>query len=268
MKIALHGATGRMGQSVVRVVQERREHQIVGAVAAPDDPNQGRDVGEVAGVGVIGVTVTADLSAALLGADIIIDFSAASAVPTVARAAARARLPLVSGTTGIGKPGEAAIDEAAKSIPVLWAANMSLGIEVLARLAREATELLGEEFDVEIVETHHKHKVDAPSGTALRLASAVREARGNLALKYGREGAAGPRKGDELAVMALRGGDVVGDHTIHLLGPGERIEITHRATQRDLLSRGAVRAASWLVGKPPRRYALCDLLDSPKPAAK
>jgi 4-hydroxy-tetrahydrodipicolinate reductase len=268
MKIALHGATGRMGQSVVRVVNERREHQIVGAVAAPDDPNQGRDVGEVAGVGVLGVAVTADVGAALLGADIVIDFSVVAAVAPLINAAVRAKLPVVSGTTGIGTTGEAVIDDAARSIPVLWAANMSLGIEVLATLAREATELLGEDFDVEIVETHHKHKVDAPSGTALRLAAAVREARANLALKHGREGAAGPRKSNELAVLALRGGDVIGDHTIHLLGPGERMEITHRVTQRDLLARGAVKAAAWLVGKPPRRYALRDLLESPKSARK
>jgi 4-hydroxy-tetrahydrodipicolinate reductase len=268
VKITLHGATGRMGQSIVRVVQERGEHRIVGAVAAPDDPNQGRDAGEVAGVGVLGVAITADLAAALLGADIVVDFSVAAAVVPLAQAAARARLPLVSGTTGIGKAGEAALDEAAKHIPVLWAANMSLGIEVLAKLARTATELLGEDFDVEIVETHHKHKVDAPSGTALRLAAAVRDGRGALALRHGREGAAGPRKKDEIGVMALRGGDVVGDHTIHFLGPGERIEITHRATQRDLLSRGAVRAGSWLVGRPPRRYGLRDLLETPKPAGK
>jgi 4-hydroxy-tetrahydrodipicolinate reductase len=264
VKIALHGASGRMGQSIVRVVCERGDHRIVGAVAAPDDPHQGRDVGEVAGVGVLGVAITADVSAGLLGAEMVIDFSAASAVASIAHAAARARLPLVSGTTAIGKAGEAALDEAAKAVPVLWAANMSLGIEVLARLARTATELLGDEFDVEIVETHHKHKVDAPSGTALRLAEAVREARGNLALKHGREGAAGPRKKDELAVMALRGGDVIGDHTIHLLGPGERIEITHRTTQRDMLARGAVRAAAWLFGKPARRYALRELLETPK----
>jgi 4-hydroxy-tetrahydrodipicolinate reductase len=268
VKIALHGATGRMGQSVVRVVHERGTCQIVGAVAAPDDPHQGRDVGEVAGVGVIGVTVTSDVSAGLLGADMIIDFSAVAALAPLVKAAVRAKLPLVSGTTGIGKAGEAVIDDAAKAIPVLWAANMSLGIEVLAQLARTATEMLGDDFDVEIVETHHKHKVDAPSGTALRLAAAVGEARGGLAMKYGREGAAGPRKKDELAVVGLRGGDVLGDHTIHLLGPGERIELTHRTTQREMLARGAVRAAAWLVGRPPRRYALRDLLDSPKPAAK
>ena len=260
MKIALHGASGRMGQSVVRVVHERGDHQIVGAVAAPDDPHQGRDVGEVAGIGVIGVTVTSDLSAGLLGADVIIDFSAAVALVQLARAAARARLPLVSGTTAIGKTGEAAIDDAGKLIPVLWAPNMSLGIEVLAKLARTATDLLGEDFDVEIVETHHKHKVDAPSGTALRLAAAVREARGNLVVKHSRDGAAGRRTSNELTISALRGGDVIGDHTIHMLARGERLELTHRATQRDLFAHGAVRAARFLVGKRPGRYALADVI--------
>jgi 4-hydroxy-tetrahydrodipicolinate reductase len=127
-------------------------------------------------------------------------------------------------------------------------------------MARTAAAALGEDYDIEIVETHHRHKVDAPSGTALRLAEAVREARPDLVLRHGREGAAGPRNKNELLVAALRGGDVIGDHTIYLMGPSERIEITHRATQRDLFARGALRAASWIIGKKPGRYSLRDLL--------
>ena len=260
MRIALHGATGRMGQAIVRLVQEKHEDQIVGAIAAADAIEQGRDVGEVAGVGHLGVAITHDHAVGLLGADVVIDFSQAAAVPTLARSVKRARVALVSGTTGLGPADRAALDDAAENVPVLWAANMSPGVEVVAQMARLAAAALGPEYDVEIVETHHRNKVDAPSGTALRLAEAVQGARPDLALVHGREGKPGARGRGELAVMALRGGDVVGDHTVHLLGLGERIEITHRATQRDVFARGALRAAHWLSGKKPGRYTLRDLL--------
>ncbi len=243
MRIALHGATGRMGKEVARLVQEKREGQIVGAIAAPDAPEQGADLGEIAGIGHLGVSVTADHAVGLLGADVVIDFSTAGAIEMLARAVKRARVALVSGTTGIDSSGAAALSDAAEVAPVLWAPNMSLGVEALARMARMAVAA-----------------VDAPSGTALRLAEAVREARPNLTLLHGREGRPGPRKPNELMVVAMRGGDIVGDHTIHLMGPSERIEITHRATGRDLFARGALRAAAWLIGKKPGRYALADLL--------
>jgi len=262
MRIALHGATGRMGKEIVRLVHENRErgYQIVGAIAAPDAPEQGADVGEIAGIGHLGVSVTADHAVGLLGADVAIDFSGAGAVTALARAVKRAKVALVSGTTGLDASGTAAINEVSEVAPVLWAANMSLGLEAVAQMARSAIAALGDEYDIEIVETHHRHKVDAPSGTALRLAEAVREARPDLVLRHGREGSAGPRKKSELAVVAIRGGDVIGDHTIYLMGPSERIEITHRATQRDLFARGALRAARWLIGKKPGRYSLRDLL--------
>jgi 4-hydroxy-tetrahydrodipicolinate reductase len=260
MRIALHGATGRMGQAIVRLVQEQREGQIVGAIAAPDAIEQGRDVGEIAGIGHIGVAVTHDHSVGLLGADVVIDFSNAAALPPLTRAVKRARVALVSGTTGLAGAERAALDDLAATVPVLWAANMSPGVEAVAQMARLAAATLGPDYDIEIVETHHRQKVDAPSGTALRIAEAVREARPDLALRHGREGRPGPRGQNELAVMALRGGDVIGDHTVHLLGLGERIEITHRATQRDVFARGALRAARWLIGKKPGRYALRDLL--------
>ena len=260
MRIALHGATGRMGQAIVRLVHEKHEDQIVGAIAAPDAIEQGRDVGEVAGIGHIGVAVTHDHAVGLLGADVVIDFSHVAAVQSLVRAVKRARVAMVSGTTGLAASDRAALDDVAQTVAVLWAANMSPGVEAVAQMARLAAAVLGPDYDIEIVETHHRQKVDAPSGTALRLAEAVREARPDLALRHGREGRPGPRGQNELAVMALRGGDVIGDHTVHLLGLGERIEITHRATQRDVFARGALRAARWLIGKKPGRYALRDLL--------
>jgi 4-hydroxy-tetrahydrodipicolinate reductase len=249
-----------MGQAIARLVHEKREDQIVGAIAATDAIEQGRDVGEVAGNGHIGVAVTHDLAVGLLGADVVIDFSHASAIPMLARTMKRAHVALVSGTTGIAAADRAALDELAETVPVLWAANMSPGVEAVAQMARMAAATLGEEYDIEIVETHHRQKVDAPSGTALRLAEAVREARPDLTLTHGREGRPGARGKNELAVMALRGGDVIGDHTVYLLGLGERIEITHRATQRDVFARGALRAARWLMGQKPGRYALRHLL--------
>ena len=205
MKLAVHGATGRMGKAIVRLAREGGDFEVVGAVAAADAPEQGRDVGEVAGVGAIGVAVTADPAAGVLGADVVIDFSAEVALAGIVRAAARAKIALVSGTTGIGERGQRELDEAAKVVPVLWAPNMSLGMEVLASLARSAVERLGPDWDVEIVETHHRGKVDAPSGTAMRLAEAVRQARPELVTRHGREGAAGPRKAEEMGVTAIRG---------------------------------------------------------------
>jgi 4-hydroxy-tetrahydrodipicolinate reductase len=262
MKIALIGATGRMGQSIVRLIQAApsRRDVLVGAVAAPDVPEQGRDVGDVAGVGSLGVAVGPDIAAGLLGAEVAIDFSSPRVVPMLARACARAQVALVSGTTGLGEAEKAALDEAARVVPVLWAPNMGVGIELVAELARTAAKALGDDFDVEIVEAHHRNKVDAPSGTALRLADAVREVRRETTARFGREGAAGPRSKHEIGIFAVRGGDVIGDHTIHFLGPGERIEITHRATQRDVFARGSLHAARWLIGKPAGRYAMADVV--------
>lgn len=259
MKIAISGATGRMGRTVVRLAHEAGDVQVVGAVAAPEAAEQGRDVGELAGVGALGVAIGPDPMAALLGADVVIDFSAPRALPAVLRAAVRLSVGVVCGTTGLSESDRALLDDAAKMVPVLWAPNMSLGIELLAAFAKTAAARLTG-FDVEIVETHHKHKVDAPSGTALRLAEAVREGRRDLAMHHARQGNAGPRRENELAVMALRGGDVVGDHTIHFLGGGERIELTHRATNRDLFAHGALTAARWLQGKAPGRYSLSSLV--------
>jgi 4-hydroxy-tetrahydrodipicolinate reductase len=260
VRVAVHGATGRMGQAVLRLAKEAGD-VVVGAIAASDAPELGRDAGEVAGIGNLGVAVGADPGSGVLGADVVIDFSTARALSSIVRAATRARIPLVSGTTGLGPAEQSLLDDAAKTIPLLWAPNMSLGVEILAALARTAAARLGGGFDIEIVETHHSAKVDAPSGTALRLAAAVREGRPELVMHHAREGNVGPRKGDELAVVALRGGDIIGDHTIHLLGPGERIELTHRATNRDLFAHGALRAARWIIGRAKGRYALSALFE-------
>jgi 4-hydroxy-tetrahydrodipicolinate reductase len=244
---------------VVRLAGQSEEFELVGACASSGDPALGEDAGTLAGGARAGVAITDDLASALLGAQVVIDFSLPQALEQLARLAARQGVALVSGTTGLRDL--TLLDTAAARVPVLWAANMSLGVQVLAELAAEAARRLGAGFDIEISEMHHRNKVDAPSGTALRLAEAVREAR-DLRTVTGRQGIVGARGSDEIGVLAFRGGDVIGDHTVPLLGPGERLELTHRATSRDLFAQGALRAARWLVTQRPGRYSLKDLLDA------
>lgn len=258
LRISVNGATGRMGRAVALLCQRATDLELVGACAAPEDPHLGQDVGLLAGAGSAGVEIGDDADAAMLGADVVIDFSLPPALERLARLAARRGVALVSGTTGVDDTS--CLDAAAAQIPVLWAPNMSLGIQVLCQLVTEAVEKLGPEFDVEITDVHHNRKVDAPSGTALRIADAVRAAR-PLETVSGRHGIVGARRAAELGVFGLRGGDVIGDHTVHLLGLGERLELTHRATNRDLFARGALRAARWLVGRSPGRYQLSDVLN-------
>jgi 4-hydroxy-tetrahydrodipicolinate reductase len=259
MRLAIHGVTGRMGQAVTRIAASEGV-TIVGAIASPGSAGLGRDAGEIAGAGPVGVVVSADAGSGLLGADVVIDFSQPAALPHLLKLAMHAKIAVVSGTTRLDATGERLLGEAAKVIPVLWAANTSAGVQVLAELVTLAVQKLGLGFDVEIVETHHRAKIDAPSGTAERLRAAVEEARGELTSVGGREGNVGPRKADEIGMLAVRGGDVIGDHTIHLLGHGERLELTHRATNRDLFARGALRAARFLHGKPAGRYTMADVL--------
>lgn len=248
-----------MGQSIARIAMQDGE-SIVGAIASSSSKHLGKDVGDVAGAGHVGVAIGDDVASALLGADVVIDFSRPEGLSKVLAAARRANVAVVSGTTRLDAVVEKQLDDAAQVIPVLWAPNTSLGVQVLAHLVAEAVRRLGPGFDIEIVETHHRAKVDSPSGTAVRLADAARQARNELRSVYGREGNVGPRSDDEIGVLAVRGGDVIGDHSVHLLGLGERIELTHKATNRDLFARGAIRAAKFLVGKSAGRYSMADVL--------
>ncbi len=260
MKLAITGATGRMGLSIVRLAHAAGDIEIVGGSCGPDDPANGRDLGELAGVGGIGVVAAPDIGSALLGAEVVIDFSNAAVVQEVALAAARQKVALVSGTTNIDANAKRALDRAAEVVPVLWAPNMSVGVQVLAELVEHAVRRLGAEFDIEIVEIHHKKKVDAPSGTARRLAEAARAVRPELSETHGRDGDVGARRADEIGVLGVRGGDVIGDHTVFLFGSGERLELVHRAGNRDLFANGALRAARFLLGKAKGRYTIADAL--------
>lgn len=257
IRLTVIGAAGRVGTALVRLAPTENM-VLVGAVEHGASTALGKDAGEVAGVGTVGVQIAPDLASGLLSAQCAIDFSSVESLPNVAHVAARAKVPLVCGTTGIGPDAERALDEAAKKIPVLWSANMSFGVHVLAELVRAAAKAL-EGFDVEIVETHHRAKVDAPSGTAKVLLAAVQQMREARAIS-GREGKPGARMDDEVAMLAMRGGDVIGDHTVHFLGMGERIELTHRATNRDVFARGALRAARVLSTLPAGRYTMADIL--------
>jgi 4-hydroxy-tetrahydrodipicolinate reductase len=259
VRLAIFGVSGRMGLALVRLAREA-EIEVVGGVSAADDATLGRDLGELAGIGPLGVVSTADAASGLLGADVVIDFSTAAAVPTLFALAARQRVAIVSGTTSLDDAGRRGLERAAEVVPVLWAPNMSLGVQVLAELVEQAVRKLGPAFDVEIVEVHHRKKIDAPSGTAQRLAQAARAGRSELKDLHGREGVVGARTTEEMAVLAVRGGDVVGDHTVHLLGAGERLELTHRATNRDVFARGAIAAARFVAGRAPGRYTIADVL--------
>lgn len=260
MKLAISGATGRMGLSIIRLARASSDIQLVGGSCGPDDPNAGRDLGELSGGSALGVVASPDVGSALLGADVVIDFSVAGVVQELAARAAREKVAVVSGTTNLDANALRALDRAAEVVPVMWAPNMSLGVQVLAELVQSAIEKLGADFDVEIVELHHKKKVDSPSGTARRLAEVAKSARGGLREIHGRDGNVGARPTDEIAVFGVRGGDVVGEHTVYLLGPGERIELSHRATSRELFAHGALRAARFLAGKPPKRYTMADVI--------
>lgn len=257
VRVAVVGASGRMGRTVVRLVSEMGG-EVVCAVGASD---VGRDIGELAGVGALGVTVTDRMEAvADARAAVLVDFSLPSAFRHMAEVAAEANVAIVSGTTGLGDAETGALDAASRRVAALWEPNMSVGVHVLSALVGEAVRLLGEGFDIEIVEAHHGQKVDAPSGTAMRLAEVAMKAREGSTLVHGREGKPGARGAHEIGMHAVRGGDVIGDHTVMLLGQGERIELTHKASSRDLFARGAVRAALWLAGKAPGRYRLADVL--------
>lgn len=263
VRVLVHGAAGRMGRAVIALLVADERLRLTAALDAPGSAMLGRDAGELAGVGALKIDLTSDLAAGLRASDVVVDFSSAAAVPALARAAAVSRTPMVVCTTGLDGAARAELELVAKVAPVVVAANTSVGVTVLLHLAARAAELLGDDYDVEIVEMHHRHKVDAPSGTALRLAEAVAAVRGLLlpnVARHGRVGQVGSRVRAEIGIHALRGGDVIGEHTVVFAGEGERLELTHRAQSRDLFARGALRAVRWIVAQAPGKYEMRDVL--------
>jgi 4-hydroxy-tetrahydrodipicolinate reductase len=252
-----------MGRQVVRVLAETPGVRLTGAVQRPGHPAIGQDAGTLAGVGSLGVPVGADLATALGAADVVIDFTTAAATAALAGACAERGVALVAGTTGLGAAEREAVVRAAERVPVVLSPNMSVGVNVLFGLLEIAARALGEGYDVELAELHHRAKRDAPSGTALEMARVLAQALGRdlgQAGVYGRQGDVGARSTEEIGILALRGGDVVGEHTAYFLGRGERVEISHRAWSREIFARGAVRAALWLVGQAPALYDMQDVL--------
>lgn len=256
-RVHVHGVSGRMGRSIVRALADAEGLQLVGAVSRQA---LGIDAGTLAGVRALGVNVSDALHAT--SGDVVIDFSRSEATEALAKQAQEKGFALVVGTTGLEPSALAALEAASHVVPVIIAPNTSVGVTVLAHLAQLATKLLGEGFDAEIVEMHHNQKADAPSGTALRIADAVLAAKGldRSALRTGRDGKPGPRTKNEVGVLAMRGGDVIGDHTLVLAGEGERIELTHKATDRALFAKGALRAARWIAGRDAGRYDMRDVI--------
>jgi 4-hydroxy-tetrahydrodipicolinate reductase len=261
LKVGVHGAGGRMGRSIVQMVHEAEDLTLAAAVDAEGSPLLGRDAGELAGVARIGVPLSARIED-LAQADVVIDFSLPVALPRLFMFLTERPLPLVVATTGLDASLTGQIDVLARSLPLIAAPNYSMGVAVLCHLAEQAAALLPE-FDLEIVEMHHRHKVDAPSGTALGLLDAAargRDLNGRELAVYGRKGQTGARSQREIGVMTLRGGDVIGDHTLHLAGAGERLELTHRASNRALFARGALRAARYVATQKPGRYTMPQVL--------
>lgn len=263
LRIAILGCTGRMGQAVLQTMAESPDLALSGASASADSASLGKDAGTVTGGQPLSVTVTADASAALQGASVAIDFTLPEATLANVRAARATRCPLIIGTTGLDPAHRVHIEAAAHEIPIIVAPNMSVGVNLLLRLAELAGGTLDDSYDVEIYEAHHRHKKDAPSGTALALGRAVAAGRGvelGDVAQYGRHGTTGARTPGKIGFSVFRGGDVVGDHTVTFAGTGERIELTHRASDRMTFARGAVRAARWIVGRAPGLYTMRDVL--------
>jgi 4-hydroxy-tetrahydrodipicolinate reductase len=236
---------------------------VAGATERPGSPAIGADVGTLAGIGPIGVTVSADPLEVIAKVDGILDFTVPKATVEFVGLAANARIVHVIGTTGLTPEDETQISAAARHAPIVKAGNMSLGVNLLAAITRRVAEALDEDFDIEIVEMHHRDKADAPSGTALMLAAAAAEGRGVDLARHavrGRDGISGPRKRGDIGMASLRGGTVVGEHRVILAGPGERIELVHLAGDRGIFARGAVKAALWARGKPPGLYSMSDVL--------
>lgn len=251
IRTVVTGATGRMGAAIVRAVRSNPELSLVAGLVRPGSAAVGRDVGALAGIAPLGLAARDDAARALeeTKAQAVIDFTSPKATIELAKLCVERRIPLVVGATGLSAEEKAELERAARKIPLVFAPNMSIGVNVMFSVAALLARVL-EGFDAEIVETHHRMKKDAPSGTALRLAEEIQKALPEQRkLRKTRDGLIGERPRDEIGIQTLRGGDVVGEHTVFFFGEGERVELTHRATSRDQFAKGAARAAQWIVGR-------------------
>ncbi|MDA8422661.1 MAG: 4-hydroxy-tetrahydrodipicolinate reductase [Nitrospiraceae bacterium] len=263
IKAVVTGAAGRMGSRIINVLSASEGIALGGAVERKGHSLVGQDAGGPAGVAALGIKITDDLSSALKSGDVLIDFTFPEASLEHLKACAELGRPAVIGSTGFTKEQLARAADYVRAIPCVLSPNMSVGVNVCFKALADIAKILGSDFDVEIVESHHRMKKDAPSGTAVRMGEVVARALGRdyrQVANYHREGITGERTKEEIGMQTIRGGDIVGEHTVYFIGMGERIELTHRAHTRDMFARGAVRAAKWVVGRKPGLYDMQDVL--------
>jgi 4-hydroxy-tetrahydrodipicolinate reductase len=264
LKIAVTGAAGRMGSYLIKAVTEAEGLQLSAAIERCGHPLVGQDAGITAGCGVLDVVISDNLAQALAVADVLIDFTFPEVTLANAVVCAELGKMMVIGSTGFTPDQRQQLAEVTDNIAVLLAPNMSVGVNACFKLLKEAANILGEDFDVEIVELHHNKKKDSPSGTAVRMGEVVADALGrdyNQVANYHRQGMCGERSHQEIGMQSLRGGDIVGEHTVYFIGMGERIEISHRAMSREMFARGAARACQWIQGQPAGMYDMQDVLN-------
>ncbi|MEM8765954.1 MAG: 4-hydroxy-tetrahydrodipicolinate reductase [Pseudomonadota bacterium] len=268
MRVAVTGAAGRMGKTLIELIHGSEDLSLGAAFERPDSPLLGTDAGDLVGAGTLDVAVSADVNAALADFDVLIDFSVPEATLELLPILAEHGRKLVIGTTGFDAAGQAAIEAAAEATAILKAPNMSVGVNVVFKLIEIAADVLGDDVDVEVIEAHHRHKIDAPSGTAVRMGEILADTLGRDLERdaiYGRQGTTGPREDRTIGFATVRGGDIVGDHTVLYAGTGERIEITHRAQSRANFAQGALRAARFLAERESGLFDMQDVLGFTEP---
>jgi 4-hydroxy-tetrahydrodipicolinate reductase len=262
-QIAINGAAGRMGRCLIQAVQQTEGLELSAAIDRPESTLLGADAGEMAGVGKLGVAITSDVVEATRVSDVLIDFTLPEVTMALLPHCVENTCRLVIGTTGFTDEQKAEVRKASEQLAIVLAPNMSVGVNLSLKLLDIAARVLGDDVDIEIVEAHHRHKVDAPSGTALRMGEVVADALGrdlNKCAVYGREGRTGERDRDTIGFATVRAGDIVGDHTVMFAAEGERVEITHKASSRMTFANGAMRASSWLMGQQSGMFDMQDVL--------
>ncbi len=263
INVLVTGAAGRMGRQIISLLLQEDGIELIGATEIEGHPSVGNDVGEIVGAGKIGVLVSDNLDKAALGADAIVDFTNPEATLDAASYASSMGKPMVIGTTGFSQDQKMRLEELASKFACVISPNMSIGVNVMFEITKKLAESLGNEFDIEVIEAHHRDKKDSPSGTAMRLGEIIAESTGrnfSKVARLGRHGYVGKRGPDEIGIQAIRGGDIIGEHSVWFCGNGERVEVTHRATDRDNFARGAILALRWIIGKPPGVYDMRNVL--------
>ena len=263
IKVVVTGAYGRMGSRILKLLLNEKGIEVVGATERHGHPSLGNDAGEVVGEKRINVSLSESLEVSASQADVIVDFTSPQASINHVKYASMTGKPMVIGTTGFSSKEQKELETLARQFPCVISPNMSIGVNVMFEISKQLAQLLGNEFDIEIIEAHHRKKVDSPSGTAIKLGEIVADASGRefkSAAKFERYGHIGERKPNEIGIQTIRGGDIVGEHTIMFCGLGERLELTHKALNRDIFARGAIHALRWVVGKPPGIYSMKDVM--------